>query len=138
MIQIYREHLDFMEEARKAFDENSRLETYRNEDETLIALRYGMDRDCMQIYKLGDEVGFFANMMSVAPRLYTEEQIQKIKNSNDDLQRDLHMFYDLRVETNIQNSRYREALEDIKEHFKHAAYVKYTASVALKEQKNES
>lgn len=59
-----------MEEAKKAFDENYRLETYRNESDTLIALRYGMDRDCIKIYELGEEVGFFANIMNIAPPLH--------------------------------------------------------------------
>lgn len=135
MTQIYREHLDFMEEARKAFDGNLRLETYRNKDESLLALRYGMDRDCIQIYKLGDEVGFFSNMMNVAPRLYTEKQIQNIKRSNNALRRDLITFNDFRVETNIQNSRYREALKEIIKHFKSGAYVKYIASEALEKLK---
>lgn len=69
-MQITREHLNFMEEAKTAFEENYRLETYRNENDTLIALRYGMDRDCIQIYKLDGEVGFFANIMNKAPHLY--------------------------------------------------------------------
>lgn len=73
MTQIYREHIDFMEEAKQAFENNERLETYRNDNDTLIALRHGMDRDCIQIYKLGEEVGFFANIMLKAPELYVGE-----------------------------------------------------------------
>lgn len=74
MTQIYREHLDFLEEARIAFQENARWETYTNAEENLIALRYGMDRDCIQIHRLGEEVGFFANIMSKAPRLYVGDK----------------------------------------------------------------
>lgn len=74
MTMIYREHLDFMEEAKQAFENNQRLDTYRNDGDTLIALRYGMDRDCIRIYKLGEEIGFFANIMSKAPELYVGEQ----------------------------------------------------------------
>ncbi len=73
MTQIYREHLDFIEEAREAFEKNERLETYRNADDTLIGLRYGVDRDCIQVYSLGEEVGFFANIMRKAPPLYVGE-----------------------------------------------------------------
>lgn len=62
-----------MEEAKKAFEENARLETYRDEFDTLIALRYGMDRDCIQVYKLCEEIGFFANIMKKAPELYVGE-----------------------------------------------------------------
>lgn len=58
MTQITKEHLDFMEAAKKEFENNLHLETYRNESNTLIALRYGMDRDCIQIFELGDKVGF--------------------------------------------------------------------------------
>lgn len=68
-MQIYREHLDFMEEAKVAFEENARLETYRNAEGTFIALRYGVDRDCIKIYELGGEIGFFANIMNKAPSL---------------------------------------------------------------------
>lgn len=88
MTQIYREHLDFMEEAKKAFEENLRLETYRNEEETLIALRYGIDRDCIQIYKLGEEVGFFANMMSVAPELRVGGSCERYRESIEDMMRE--------------------------------------------------
>lgn len=73
MTQIYKEHLDFLVEAKQEFESNERLETYRNASESLIALRYGMDRDCIQIYKLGEEVGFFANIMPKAPELYVGE-----------------------------------------------------------------
>lgn len=59
-----------MEEAKKVFENNHRYETYRNEINTLIALRYGMDRDCIRIFELGDEIGFFANIMKIAPKLY--------------------------------------------------------------------
>ncbi|MEK5330280.1 hypothetical protein [Lysinibacillus sp. FSL W8-0992] len=70
MTQIYREHLDFMEEAKEAFEKNERLETYRNADNTLIALRYGLDRDCIDVYELGEGIGFFANIMRKAPPLH--------------------------------------------------------------------
>jgi hypothetical protein len=70
MTFITQEHLDFMEEAKKAFEAYQRYETYRNDSNTLIALRYGVDRDCIQIFKLGSEVAFFENIMSKAPELY--------------------------------------------------------------------
>ena len=69
---IYPHHLDFMEEAKKAFEQHSRLETYRDEHNTLIALRYGADRNCMQIYELGGHVGFFAEVMEKAPDLIVD------------------------------------------------------------------
>lgn len=69
MVDIYQEDLDFLEESKKAFQANPRQETYRNEEETHIALRYGADRDCIFIYKLGDKVLFANNIMLKAPEL---------------------------------------------------------------------
>lgn len=70
---IYQEDLDFLEEAKGAFTENVRLETYRNKDETHIALRYGPDRDCIRIYKLGENLLFVNNIMNKAPQLIVAE-----------------------------------------------------------------
>lgn len=69
MVDIYQEDLDFLEEAKQAFQEVPRLETWRNKEGTHIALRCGMDRDCIYIYKLGPEVLFANNIMPKAPRL---------------------------------------------------------------------
>lgn len=77
-MQITKKHLAFLEEAKAAFEENVRLETYRNKDEEFIALRYGADRDCIQIFELGEEVGFFVQMMDKAPDLILSTE------SNDD------------------------------------------------------
>lgn len=69
MADIYQEDLDFLEEAKQAFQGNPRQETYRNDDETHIALRYGLDRDCIYIYKLGPKVLFANNIMPKVPQL---------------------------------------------------------------------
>lgn len=66
---IYQEDLDFLEEAKKGFNNDPRLETYRNREDTHIALRYGVDRDCINIYKLGEEVLFANNIMNKGPSL---------------------------------------------------------------------
>lgn len=63
MRQITPEHLTFMDEARGAFKENPLLTTYRNIDGDLIALRYGADRDCINIFELGDQIAFFAQAL---------------------------------------------------------------------------
>ncbi|CAM3364969.1 hypothetical protein PALU110988_18765 [Paenibacillus lupini] len=63
-MQITKRHLIFLEEAKRAFIENPHYETYRNEENNLIALRRGEDRDCIEIYKLSGRVGFFAQMMA--------------------------------------------------------------------------
>ena len=61
------EHLKFLEESKKAFSENIRLETYTNKEDSLIALRYGEDRDCISIFPLGEEIAFFAQQIEPSP-----------------------------------------------------------------------
>ena len=73
MADIYQEDLDFLEESKQAFQANPRQETYRNEEETHIALRYGPDRDCICIYKLGPKVLFAHNIMPKAPQLILDD-----------------------------------------------------------------
>lgn len=60
MRQITGRHLEFLEEVKERFKANIKLESWRSKDGDLIALRRGMDRDCIQIIDLGDEVAFFA------------------------------------------------------------------------------
>lgn len=65
MKQIHPHHLAFVDEAARAFEENPRWETYMNAESNLIALRFGMDRDCIKLYELGEPVGFFAQQMDI-------------------------------------------------------------------------
>lgn len=67
MTQITTEHLDFMREARRTFNNDPRLETHRNDDDTLIALRMGPDRDCIEIHKLDGRVANFVQQMKPIP-----------------------------------------------------------------------
>jgi len=62
MTQIKLRHLEFLERAKREFNQNVLLETWRDEGD-LIALRHGADRDCIHIFELGEEVAFFANMI---------------------------------------------------------------------------
>lgn len=62
-MDLKKEHLEFFEEAKEAFNDRPRLETYRNEDETFIALRYGMDRDSMLVFSLDTKVAFLHNVL---------------------------------------------------------------------------
>lgn len=71
---IYQIDLDFLEEAKRVFKENPRMETYRNDDETHIALRYGMYRDGVLIFKLNEKVGHFAEVMDRVPELILKEE----------------------------------------------------------------
>jgi hypothetical protein len=58
-----------MKNKMKAFEENERIETYRDTDDQFIALRYGPDRDCLMVFELGEEVAFLHNIMSKARKL---------------------------------------------------------------------
>ncbi|AOZ91598.1 hypothetical protein [Paenibacillus crassostreae] len=77
MKEITKRHLDFLEEAKMSFENDVRLETHRNEAEGLIALRRSFDRDCVQVYELGDEVALFAK---VIPATVGTEFIESIGN----------------------------------------------------------
>lgn len=69
--QIEQKHLDFLEDARSYFQSDTGAYTYRNgmteSTDTLIALRYGLDRDCILIYELGECVANFVQQMDPAP-----------------------------------------------------------------------
>lgn len=62
---IYQEDLDFLEEAKQVFENDIRRETHTNDDEDLIALRRGEDRDCVHIIRLGEEVMFVHDVVAV-------------------------------------------------------------------------
>ncbi|MGN7359977.1 hypothetical protein ACTHPF_26730 [Paenibacillus sp. SAF-054] len=68
MKQIYPRHLEFVNEAARAFEDHLTLETYMNKDGDLIALRFGLDRDCVKVYELGEPVGFFVQQVDVRVR----------------------------------------------------------------------
>ena len=72
---IHQNEFDFVEEAKKVFENDSRLETYMNANEDLIALRCGPNRDCINIYQLGREVLFAHNVMGRAPELVVKEEV---------------------------------------------------------------
>ncbi|QJT71671.1 hypothetical protein [Psychrobacillus phage Spoks] len=80
-IDVYQEDLDFLEESKDAFNNNLRLEPYRNDKETHIALRYGLDRDCIKICKLGESVLFANNVMNKAPQLVVMKNDEGSENS---------------------------------------------------------
>ncbi|MEK4149042.1 hypothetical protein NST02_18425 [Robertmurraya sp. FSL W8-0741] len=66
MTQITKRHLDFVQEAKEAFEARPLLETYHGHD--LIALRMGVDRDCINVYELGDEIANFVQQMEPNPK----------------------------------------------------------------------
>jgi hypothetical protein len=63
MNQITKESLEFMQEAKEAFENNTDLTTYRDDKEEFIALRSGMFDDCIMIYELGSQVGNFVQQL---------------------------------------------------------------------------
>lgn len=90
MKEIRPEHLVFLEEAAKAFEERSNLATYQNESETLIAVRTGVDRDSVRVYNLGEGVAVFTQQLDVrVPRLRKEVArfavlMEELLRSNED------------------------------------------------------
>ncbi|MEK4403483.1 hypothetical protein MKZ26_03430 [Sporosarcina sp. FSL K6-6792] len=75
---IHQNEFDFLEEAKKAFENNAQFETHRNADDDLIALRCGPDRDCINIYQLDREVLFAHNVMKKAPVILARDAREKI------------------------------------------------------------
>lgn len=68
-MQITKNHLAFVQEAKEAFEARPLYETYWNKDDyDLIALRMGMDRDCVIVYELGDEIANFVQQMEPNPK----------------------------------------------------------------------
>lgn len=62
-MQITKRHLSFVQEAKEAFENNPDWYTYRDAHDSLIALRYGANRDCVLVYELGEEIANFVQQM---------------------------------------------------------------------------
>ncbi|APC48980.1 hypothetical protein BME96_12605 [Virgibacillus halodenitrificans] len=83
MTQISKKHLEFVGEAKKAFEDNPIQETHRNGEETLIALRMGADRDCIMVYRLDGYVGNFVQQLQpVRINSYPEVSIYESKHTS--------------------------------------------------------
>jgi hypothetical protein len=86
---IKKETLQFVEDAKKYFEtKEGRIvgSTYEDTKLGYIALRWGMLDDCMKVFELGDEIGFFENWIDRVP--YEDQidyYIERISNN------DLHM-----------------------------------------------
>jgi hypothetical protein len=84
-MQITKEHLTFMEQAKEAFEANPLLETYTNDDQNHIALRMGMDRDCVDVYALDGHIANFVRQMEPdcgprkAVRLFAYDMEKQLK-----------------------------------------------------------
>lgn len=73
--EIHQHHLDFLEKAKRKLEANPRWETYR--DDGMIALRDGADRDCIEIFELGRNVGFFVDAIDPGPQLIVKPVTKK-------------------------------------------------------------
>lgn len=62
---ITKQHLEFLGEARRAFVHNKNLKTYRNKNNTFIALRRELDPffDDIEIYEIESFVGKFSRQV---------------------------------------------------------------------------
>lgn len=72
MNNITTQHLAFMNEAASVFAKETRRETHIDRDISMIALRMGMDRDCIMIYNLEGYVANFVNQIDPTPTLRKE------------------------------------------------------------------
>lgn len=96
---ISRSDMDFLEEAKKAFEESPELGTYRNEgiykgeETTRIALRYGEDRADIIIYRISDKVAHFSDIIQSAPKLVLEQEVQSSESSIDEYKKVLENLY---------------------------------------------
>lgn len=66
--QITKQHLAFVQEAKEVFEDNPLRETCRSDDDSLIALRMGMDRDCVEVWELGENIANFVQQMEPCPK----------------------------------------------------------------------
>jgi fructosamine-3-kinase len=67
-MQITKNHLAFVEHAARAFEANPLYETFHHPSYgNLVALRSGEDRDCVNVYELGDEIANFVQQMEPCP-----------------------------------------------------------------------
>lgn len=80
MNQISNEALEFVEEAKGRFTGDDDLTTYRNDEESFIALRGGFREDCMTVYELGRPVGNFVEQLPSQHKVLVDyEDYAKLK-----------------------------------------------------------
>ena len=66
-MEISKTILSFVEEAKKQFAYDKQLTTYRDWNESLIALRTGEDRDTITVFKLDSFVADFTEQLEPCP-----------------------------------------------------------------------
>lgn len=66
-MNIRPEHLVFVREAEEFFEENKTKESYRCNNRELLALRRGIDRNCIEVIEINPSTLFFENMLEKCP-----------------------------------------------------------------------
>lgn len=78
MNQISKEALDFVDAARKSFEENEDYVTYLSGD--FIALRSGMFENCITVYELGSSVGNFTDQLPRRQKVLVDyDELKRLK-----------------------------------------------------------
>jgi hypothetical protein len=68
MPEITKNHLDFVEHAKRVFEKNPSYETLRHPTyDNLLAIRWGADGDCILVHQLGTEIANFVQIMEPCP-----------------------------------------------------------------------
>lgn len=86
---IKKETIDFVNKAKEYFEtEEGKVigSTYTDKKLGYIALRWGMFDDCLKVYELGEEVGFFEQWLDRVPNSeYINTYIKMIESKKYDL-----------------------------------------------------
>jgi fructosamine-3-kinase len=110
-MQITKNHLAFVEHAARAFEANPLYETFRHPSYgNLVALRMGEDRDCVNVYELGDEIANFVQQMEPCPLprkairvfSYDMEKQLKVNDHKNGWKKEHHEFLSHELAKNFQ------------------------------------
>lgn len=107
--QITKRHLAFVQEAKEVFEDNHLRETCRSDDDSLIALRMGMDRDCVEVWELGESIANFVQQMEPCPPprkavqefAHDMEKQLKVNDHKGGWQREHYQFLDKQMIKNF-------------------------------------
>jgi hypothetical protein len=119
MNQISKEALEFLNEAKEQFTQNTDYSTYRNQENEFIALRTGMFDDCIMVYELGSPVGNFTQQLprqhkvlidydrlKVYEKLQEKVELQVVNVEELVNNEEINKYYDY-------NNGYLKALKDV-------------------------
>lgn len=74
MTMIGKGDIDFLNEAVECLSKNPEWTTYRNSEETLIALRSGLYRNQIKVFRIDEKIGTFYGFIGEAPELVLPKQ----------------------------------------------------------------